>query len=167
MAKLTDEQKQAITQWAADGATLNDIQARLKEDYSLVYTYFDTRLLVMELGVTLKDKKRDVPAPEPEPEPAASGNASEDPNAAFDDESGDDFASDIPPGGNSNVSVSLDTLAIPGTMVSGKATFSDAVTVSWYLDQQGRLGLRDAPPGYQPPPQDIQSFQLQLQKLLR
>jgi hypothetical protein len=162
MANLTDEQKQAIAQWAADGATLNDIQARLKEEFALVYTYFDTRLLVMELGVTIQDKKRSASAPTPEPEPTPGPADAPDEDAYVNDD--DDFAAHAPAG---NVSVSLDSLTIPGTMVSGKATFSDGITVSWYLDQQGRLGLRDAPPAYQPPPQDIPSFQQQLQKLLR
>lgn len=169
MAKLTDEQKQALTQWVADGATLNDVQSRLKEDFSIVLTYFDTRLLVMELGLTIQDKKRDdasAAAEKSAPAPADDLDEEDYVDGELADESEDDFAGDFP-SGNGNVTVTLDSLAIPGTMASGKATFSDSTTVGWYLDQQGRLGLRDAPTGYQPPAQDIPAFQRELQKLLR
>ena len=53
MAKLTEDQKKSVAQWAADGATLNQIQDRLRTEFSLTLTYMDTRLLVMELGLKL------------------------------------------------------------------------------------------------------------------
>jgi hypothetical protein len=69
--------------------------------------------------------------------------------------------------GAGNVTLTIDQLAIPGTMVSGKATFSDGKTAGWYLDQFGRLGLRAPEPGYQPPAADIPVFQRELQRLLQ
>lgn len=169
MAKLTTDQQQAVSQWVAEGASLNDVQTRLKEDFSINLTYFDTRLLVMEMGLTIQDKNRPT-TPEPaetpaeEPQPALSNDTT-----PLDDNHDEAPLPDLPdePIGNSNISVSLDTLAIPGTMVSGKATFSDGITASWYLDQFGRLGLRDAPQNYEPPAKDIPAFQRELQKLLR
>jgi hypothetical protein len=76
-----------------------------------------------------------------------------------------DEMGDFPTGGN--VTVTMDQLAIPGTMVSGKVTFSDGETASWYLDQGGRLGLADAPPGYRPSEMDVMQFQSELQRLMR
>ncbi len=50
MATLTKEQEQAVAQWAAEGASLNDIQARLNSEFHVNLTYLDARLLVIELG---------------------------------------------------------------------------------------------------------------------
>ncbi len=163
MAKLTEEQKQAVAQWATEGATLNDIQSRLKESFGIVLTYFDTRLLVMELEIKLVDKKKEAEiaaaaAPPADLPRSPSGEAPE----ALDDEW---MSPDAPAGGQ--VSVTLDELAIPGTMVSGKVTFSDGKRVPWFLDNHGRLSLRPEDPAYQPPPADIPAFQQQLQQLLR
>lgn len=179
MVKLTDEQRQVLTKWVEDGATLNDIQTRLKEELSIVLTYFDTRLLVMELGLTIKDKKRDPSEETPAPAPAAGQQATDD-SDSYDSSSADPYAKDSgtddiddttfpgsDAGNGGHVSVSLDSLAIPGTMVSGKVTFSDGTSGAWYLDQFGRLGLSDVPPGYQPPESDIPVFQQELQKILR
>jgi hypothetical protein len=67
------------------------------------------------------------------------------------------------PAGPGGVSVSVDHLAKPGTVVSGKVTFSDGNRADWYLDQTGRLGLAAQQPGYRPPPADLQQFQLALE----
>lgn len=165
MAKLTEQQQQAVAQWAGAGATLNDIQTRLKETFGVVLTYFETRMLVMELGVSPGDKKRDQPTAVP-PSPPPPPDAEEPP---YDDDEGYGDADLLPPDshtGSGNVTVALDSITLPGTMASGKVTFSDGTQAVWYLDQFGRLGLRNAPPGYQPPAADIPSFQQQLQKLL-
>jgi hypothetical protein len=171
MAKLTDDQKKTLAQWAAEGATLNDIQDRLRRDFNLTLTYMDTRLLVMELGLKLQDKPKEKlpdvgkPAPPQQQQPTPDDALPEDMGGAdFDD------ADTLPPessGGLGDVTLSIDQIAIPGTMVSGKATFSDGKTAAWYLDQFGRLGLRAPEPGYQPPPADIPVFQQELQRLLQ
>lgn len=166
MAKLTADQKTAVAQWAADGASLNDIQNRLKSEFSVTLTYMETRLLIMELGLKLIDKPKEK-LPEPESTPTPEDAMPEDTAGGEHDE-----ADMMPPeepegGGGGNVTLSIDQIAIPGTMVSGKATFSDGKTAAWYLDQFGRLGLRAPEPGYQPPPADIPVFQRELQGLLQ
>ena len=65
------------------------------------------------------------------------------------------------------VHVSMDQIAMPGTLVSGKVTFSDGETGRWYMDQEGRLGLDPDTMGYRPPQEDIASFQEQLRNLMR
>ena len=61
------------------------------------------------------------------------------------------------------VSLSVDQLARPGALVSGKVTFSDGKQADWYLDQQGRLGVVPKEQGYKPAAMDVQEFQLALQ----
>jgi hypothetical protein len=154
MANLTPEQRTALEEWAADGATLNDVQQRLKAQFDVSLTYLDARLLLLELQVKLKDKPRDEPKPE-EPAPIAPPQPIED--AALPNEA-------APAGGP--VSISIDEITLPGSLVSGKVTFSDSKTVGWYLDQSGRLGLRGQEPGYRPPAADVPVFQAELDRVL-
>ena len=67
-------------------------------------------------------------------------------------------------GAADGVSVTLDTIAQPGTMISGKAKFSDGESATWYVDQMGQLGLDTTTPGYQPSPEDLAMFQQELSK---
>src|SRR4051812_32645781 len=113
MATLTKEQEQTVAQWAAEGANLNDIQARIKTDFDLTLTYLDVRLLVMGLGVKLKEKKRETPVEEKaEAAPAQAGPPGEAPVGETEV---------LPPSGaGGRVVVNVDQLAIPGTMASGQ-----------------------------------------------
>lgn len=149
MANLTSEQQTALEQWAADGATLNDIQQRLKTEFGVNLTYLDARLLLLDLQVKLKDKK---PAEPGKVEaPAAAPEAPDEPE---------------PPASTGGVKMTVDQVTVPGAVISGKVTFTDGKTVGWYLDQMGRPGLRAPEPGYQPPPQDIPGFQAELDRVL-
>ena len=65
-------------------------------------------------------------------------------------------AAPIPAG---NVSVTVDVVTKPGTMVSGNVTFSDGESAAWYMDQMGRLGVVAKTQGYKPSAADVQTFQ--------
>ena len=65
------------------------------------------------------------------------------------------------------MSLTADTIARPGTVVSGTVTFSDGKTATWYLDQTGRLGVVPVEEGYRPPSADVQEFQLLLDQQLQ
>lgn len=155
MANLTPQQRQLVEQWAAEGANLNQIQDRLRTECDTTLTYMETRLLIMELGVKLQDKPREVPPEEkpapPPPEPAADGEAGVTDEAAA----------------GSTLKVSVDEVPPPGAVISGRATFSDGVTVQWFMDEQGRFGMRGPAPGYQPPAVDIPAFQAELDNILQ
>lgn len=96
-------------------------------------------------------------------------------SGANDDEDelpGEDFPEDesIPPAGAPSpggVSVELDRITRPGTVVSGSVTFSDGVSGKWALDQYGRLMLDTGQPGYKPSAPDVQAFQRELQTQLQ
>jgi hypothetical protein len=157
MSQLTPDQLARVEAWAAEGANLNQIQDRLKAEFSIVLTYLEARLLMADVGIRLKDKARPVEPPaEPESEPAL-------PPAAADAEAPVDASADAPA---CSVQLTVDTISIPGALASGKVTFSDGVGAAWYVDQMGRLGLSGAPQGYQPPPGDVPVFQQQLDRAL-
>ena len=154
--QLTDEQKQKVAAWMADGMKLSDIQLRLGEECGLRLTYMDVRLLVDDLKLVPKDP----PAPVAEKmEPAAPAPAEAPPLVS---DSADPFAQPA-----AKISLSVDQIARPGTMVSGSVTFSDGKTASWYLDQQGRLGVVPIEQGYRPPEGDVEEFQVMLDRELQ
>ncbi len=157
--KLSEEQRQQVAGWIAQGAKLAEIQSRLAAEFSLKLTYMEARFLVDDLKLVPKDpeppKVVAPPAAPKTPEPAAAP-APEEIAAA-----GDEAA--LPPAA-SNVSVTVDQITRPGALISGKVTFSDAQSADWYLDQAGRLGLVPKVQGYKPSAADVQAFQLALQR---
>ena len=154
---LTEQQKQDVRAWLADGASLSDVQQRLREEHQVAMTYMDVRLMVLELGAAVKDKPQPKPVAQP---PAEAADDADEPLP--DGERG--AATDAPAGG---VRVSTDRVVQAGALASGAVTFSDGVTAKWMLDQMGRLGLSSvSKPGYRPSPEDVQAFQVELQNKL-
>lgn len=158
MANLSPEQLQQVESWAEAGANLNDIQSRLKSDFGISLTYLDARMLMIETGVRLKEKAKEVFKPSPEAEPAPAPAPA--PTTAEDWSASDS-------GGTGGVSVTADATPAPGAIASGRATFSDGQSAIWYVDQNGQLGIKAPTPGYQPPQNDIPIFEQQLDVLLQ
>ncbi|MEO0016999.1 MAG: hypothetical protein RLZZ522_282 [Verrucomicrobiota bacterium] len=115
-----------------------DLQRRLKEEFAIGLTYMDTRMLVLDLGIILLEPQKPVEVPVVAAPLVATGK----------------------------VSVTMDHLALPGALVSGKVVFSDGETGVWMLDQTGRPGLDPDTAGYRPTREDIAEFQLQLRVLI-
>lgn len=163
---LTDEQKSRVAEWVEGGASLNDIQKRLKEDLGITITYLETRFLVSDLGLAIKEAR---PAEKPKEEAEGDGEGTSPLEALLEDGDEDDADEDADAfgGGPGNVDVSVDSLAVPGAIVSGKVTFSDGKKAAWYLDQMGRLGINPPEPGYQPSQSDLMLFQTKLEDALR
>ena len=153
--KLSDEQRQRVTAWILEGAKLAEIQNRLAAEFGLKLTYMDTRFLVDDLKLVPKD-----PEPPKVVEPPVAPKPAE-PAAAAPEEILDE---EIPAPAASKVSVSVDQITRPGSLISGKVTFSDGQLADWYLDQTGRLGVVPKVQGYKPTAADVQAFQLALQR---
>ena len=180
---LTEEQKAEVAKWFAAGASLDEIQKRMKAEFGVHMTYLDVRLMVAELpqpvetepaapdGPAREGLAHEVPAP---PRRVASSSGTPDSGPASDEGTSaapkryDLDAPDADEGKPSpDVVVEMDTLTIPGTYASGDVTFSDGTKAKWYLDQQGRLGLGNAPEGYRPSQSDAALFQARLVEALR
>jgi hypothetical protein len=143
--ELQDHQKQMVRAWAAEGASLSEIQKRLSGEFGITMTFMDVRFLVLDLGAEIVDKN-------------ARSEKSEAKPAAQEFEPEDDVA-----GG---VRVDIDRVVKPGALVSGTAVFGDGVQATWALDQMGRLALQGPNPEYRPSPEDVQAFQQALQQEL-
>ncbi|HUA64904.1 MAG TPA: hypothetical protein VME24_03590 [Alphaproteobacteria bacterium] len=150
LMNLSDEQRQRVTSWISAGAKLSEVQTRLNQEFNLKLTYMETRFLVDDLKLTPKDPEP--PKTEKPPAPDEKKAAEKTPPQA------------AKPGG---VSVSVDQIARPGTVVSGKVIFSDGQKAEWYLDQMGRLGVVPGQQGYKPSAADVQEFQMALQEQLQ
>jgi hypothetical protein len=168
MVELTVEQKQKVSEWAEAGATLNDLQSRLKAEFGLTMTYMEARLLAMELEVRLKDKTVKAP-PVAEAAAVAPVTAEEEMDEAFEGPGPESFPlaedeEEVP--GVATFAMAKDELVVPGALVSGTVTFSDGMEAKWFLDQTGRLSLKAGHAGYQPPQVDVPKFQQELEKIL-
>ncbi|MFZ9937567.1 MAG: hypothetical protein ACO3JG_11005 [Luteolibacter sp.] len=143
-SKLSPDQVDSLKQLAARGGTMSDIQRHLKDEFGISITYMDTRFLVLDLGIELIEETKEAPKQESMP--------------------GADAGQPSPAG---KVSVTIDSLTLPGALVSGKVTFSDGETAVWMLDQMGRPSLDPDTAGYRPSEPDIIEFQAQLRMLLQ
>lgn len=157
---LDDAQRKKVAEWIAAGLKLSEIQSRLASDLGVRMTYMDVRLLVDDLKLTPKDVEPPKPAPVL-PSADAKGGPAKAPNAAA--ARSLDEKTPRAPAGPGGVSVSVDQVTRPGSVVSGKVTFSDGNSANWYIDQSGRLGVVPEQQGYRPPQADLQQFQAALE----
>jgi hypothetical protein len=159
---LDETQRNTVAKWIQEGLKLSEIQTRLNSELGVKLTYMEVRLLVDDLKLVPKDIEPPKPAPalSPAPAPTTSSNPGNS-TAAPQPAAAPLKAESAPaPGG---VSVTVDQLARPGAIVSGKVIFSDGMRATWYLDQTGRLGLSPEQAGYRPPPGDVEEFQAALE----
>lgn len=184
--ELTDTQREAIAGWFAAGASLDEIQKRIKAEFGVHMTYLDVRLLVAELPQPEETEAggREAGAQGREAETTGTIETTEKEPLGTDQEFSE--GSEEPPGTDDGTgepldeaqdsneaqavsapTVTIDALMLPGTIASGDVTFSDGKTGKWYLDQMGRLGLGNLPEGYRPSPTDAALFQQQLMGLLQ
>ena len=140
---LEPHQIAAVTQWYAEGASLSDLQKRLKNEFNLTLTYLDVRLLADELKLTRQES-------DPEPKLATYT-----------------ILSPLSEPTHGKVSVTVSPLQRPGVLLNGRATFSDGQSAEWYVDQTGRLGLNPTQPGYRPSKNDLMAFQTELEKIAK
>jgi hypothetical protein len=159
LMNLDEAQRKQVAAWVAAGLKLSEIQNRLAAELGVRLTYMDVRLLVDDLKLTPKDiepvRPATLAAPVASETPAAAA-----PKNPVAKKPGEPAAAAA---GVGNVSVSVDQLARPGAVVSGKVTFSDGNKAEWYFDQSGRLGLVPQQTGYRPPTSDLQQFQAKLE----
>jgi hypothetical protein len=145
---LDEAQRQTVTKWISEGAKLAEIQKRLLEN-GVKLTYMEVRFLVDDLKLTPKD---------PEPPKVVAPPAADPAKLTVEKNPAPEGTLPV-----SGVSVSVDQIAKPGAIVSGKVTFSDGQSADWILDQTGRLGVVPKTAGYKPSAADVQDFQTALQ----
>ncbi len=150
---LTEDQKQHVVRWIAEGSKLADVQRRLADEFDVRLTYMEARFLIGDLQLTPQDPPEPVKSPITAETPLATGPLNP-------------HLTDAPLAGSTGIVLKVDEIMKPGTLVSGGVTFSDGGKAAWHLDQMGRLGMNPETPGYRPPEPDIQEFQVALDREL-
>src|SRR5262245_17959750 len=119
---LDESQRKKVAEWIGQGLKLSEIQNRLDSELGLRLTYMEVRLLVDDLKLTPKDVERLKPGQSPLMETSA---ASSTPATGGKPAVGGAPKPAESSMGIAGVSVTVDQLACPGAVVSGKVTFSD------------------------------------------
>jgi hypothetical protein len=156
---LDEAQRSKVAEWIAQGLKLSDIQNRLAADLGVTMTYMEVRFLVDDLKLVPKDPEPPKPVDSPLAAPAAKPPAGATPPKGQPGPA-------APGGGPGRVTVSVDQVARPGTVASGRVTFSDGISAIWQFDEMGQLRLAPEQPGYRPPASDLQQFQMALESEL-
>ena len=137
-----DERKVIVRQLLKEGRTLSQIQDYLRNEKSDSITYMELRLLLSEMpDATLPEKELSKTVLPPEP-PAG-----------------------VATGGK--LSISMDQMPAPGSMLSGYARFASGAKAHWFLDEAGRLGMEPELGTGKPTPADMQEFTTELRRMLQ
>ncbi len=170
-----DEIKAFIADRTREGHNLSKIQDMLAEQ-GVKMTFMELRLIASEIETTFWQQAE--PAPEPAPEEkkpaqdaAPAAEADDFPEDGPSDESLPPEESvpsaDVPADGEAaprgRTTVTLDQLARPGFLATGGVTFGSGASGNWCLDQMGRLMFEKLEG--KPDRQDLQEFQLELQRM--
>ena len=153
-AMTNDERKPIIQKLLAEGQTLSQIQDFLRKEKGDTITYMELRLLLSEMpNVKLPEKEHPKAPVLPPPVPAAPAVVP--PGAA----------PAATPGGK--LSISVDQMPAPGSMLSGYARFASGAKAHWFLDEMGRLGLEPELGTGKPTQADMQEFSTELRRMLQ
>lgn len=181
-----DEIKLFIAEQTEAGHSLSQIQDMLAEKGAKM-TFMELRLIASEIetGFWKKADPKDAPAktqkdaPATPAAPAADGNFEDDAATGFEDDAAagfDEGAEDYPQeetsapaepeekaaGLRSKTTVTVSQIQRPGFLATGSVLFGSGASGDWCLDQLGRLMLEKV--DGKPDKQDLQEFQLELQK---
>ncbi len=138
----TKERDALIAKLLSQGMSLSDVQKHLEVEHAIKLTYMDLRLISADLNVDWSRQETAKPIPDLSEIPA-----------------------DDPPPSATQVNVSK--VVRPGALFSGDVTFKSGARGEWALDRYGRLALNQAEGAAKPTEDDLQDFQVELQKVLQ
>lgn len=140
------EIKKFMAEKIAENVSLSDIQTLVNEKFNTRMTFMDIRILASELEVDWRSEAEKNPPVEEEKDPADAAN--------------NENAANAP----AKTTVELNKIVRPGALASGSVHFASGVYAEWYIDNSGRMGL-DKVTGGKPTEQDIEDFQVEMQKI--
>lgn len=166
---LDATQSARVQGWIEEGLKLSEIQTRMAEEMGIKLTYMEARMLLDDMKLRPKDPPPLPPAAVPA---AGAGARSAGPGGAGLGK-GVGGAGGLPslvpeaaPPAGGRVKVEVDSLARPGSLVSGKVTFHAGQKADWQMDQMGRLAVAPRTPGFKPSPAEVAEFQAELDAAL-
>lgn len=157
---LTDQQKETVKKWVAEGKGVSEIQRLLSSEFGIDMMYIDVRFLIDDIGAQIPSSGENAADSAQEASPVEA----EGPQSGS---AGENEAQAENPGESSGgVRVTVSPIQRPGAVMSGDVVFSDGGMAEWVLDNSGRLGLNPSTPGYTPPQSDLPEFQQKLREAL-
>lgn len=138
-----NEIKKFMAERIAENIPLSEIQSMVNEKFNTRMTFMDIRILASELEIDWQ---------------ANEAEDTQEEDAEVDDKA--EKAEDTP----AKTTVELNKIVRPGAIASGSVNFASGVYAEWYIDNSGRLGL-DKVVGGKPTEQDIEDFQVEMQKI--
>lgn len=175
---LDETQVAKVRQWIDEGRKAAEIQSKLQDELGIKMTYAEVRFLLGDLQLKPKDEpKAATPilgaaqsaAPAPAARDASRPVGPAGPGSGPGPLPGAGGLKTTPlegPPSGGRVSVSLDEIARPNMVVSGRVTFSDGQQAEWGIDQMGRPMLIPKQAGYRPSQADVMDFQAELEQVL-
>ncbi len=157
---LTDQQKETVKKWVAEGKGVSEIQRLLSSEFGIDMMYIDVRFLIDDIGAQIPSSGENAADSAQEASPVdaegpQSGSAGE-----------NEAQAENPGESSGGVRVTVSPIQRPGAVMSGDVVFSDGGLAEWVLDNSGRLGLNPSTPGYTPPQSDLPEFQQKLREAL-
>lgn len=146
----TQERNRLIAEMLGSGMSLSEVQKCLADEHGVAMTYLDLRMIAADLPVDWTKQDAQKAAQHAAPPPTADLAAG--------------AAPDTDGGGGTQVTISK--VVRPGAAASGDVVFASGAKAEWFVDTMGRLGLNPAPGSARPDEQDIQEFQVELQRQL-
>ena len=151
-----EERKQVVRELLGKGQTLSQILDTLHKEKGDPITYMELRLLLSEMPDAKLPEKELPKTVLPPAAPPGSGALKDSGPAAVGQETA---------GGK--LSISVDQMPTPGTMLSGYARFSSGAKAHWFLDEMGRLGVEPELGSGKATPKDMQEFTTELRRMLQ
>lgn len=157
---LTDQQKETVKKWVAEGKGVSEIQRLLSSEFGIDMMYIDVRFLIDDIDAQIPSSGENAADSAQEASPVdaegpQSGSAGE-----------NEAQAENPGESSGGVRVTVSPIQRPGAVMSGDVVFSDGGMAEWGLDNSGRLGLNPSTPGYTPPQSDLPEFQQKLREAL-
>ncbi len=156
-----EERKPIVAQLLAKGQTLSQIQDYLHKEKNDPITYMDLRLLLSEMPDAKLPEKETPKTVLPTAGAAVGMGAKAAPKELASPPSAGE------PAGGGRLSISVDQMPAPGSMLSGYARFSSGAKAHWFLDDMGRLGLEPELGTGKPTQADMQEFSTELRRMLQ
>lgn len=170
---LDEAQVAKVRQWVDEGRKAAEVQTRLQEELGIKMTYAEVRFLLGDLQLKPKDLPKaatPVLGGGAAPGSMSAPTRSPGPAGAVPGMGASANLKPVPPAeaaaAGAGVQVTVDDIARPNMVVSGKVTFSDGQFAEWGIDQMGRPMLMPKQQGYRPSQPDVMEFQVQLEQIL-
>ena len=155
-----EERKPIVAQLLKEGRTLSEIQDYLRREKGDSITYMELRLLLSDMPDAKLPEKEPLKTASPSMSGPATGPGANKPGGPSAGKGKESV-------GGGKLSISLDQVPAPGSMLSGYARFSSGAKAHWFLDEMGRQGLEPELGSAKPTQSDMQEFSAELRRMLQ